>query len=215
MARLRKDDQVVVIAGKDKGQRGKVLRVLVDRDRVVVEGINKVKRHQKPTPKSQGGIFEREMSIHVINVMLIDGKTDKPTRVRSEIKDGKPGPLTPEEWAIMRTHPEIGKRLIERIPFLRGAVPIVYSHHEKWDGSGYPRALKGEDIPLGARIFAVVDAFDAMTFDRPYSKAVPFEAAKAEISRCAGTHFDPAVVRAFLQVPETLLDEIRRRSIEP
>ncbi len=89
MARLRKDDQVVVIAGKDKGQRGKVLKVLVERERVVVEGINKVKRHQKPTPKSQGGIFEREMSIHVSNVMLIDGKTDKPTRVRSEIKDGK------------------------------------------------------------------------------------------------------------------------------
>jgi HD-GYP domain-containing protein (c-di-GMP phosphodiesterase class II) len=127
----------------------------------------------------------------------------------------KPGPLTPEEWTIMRRHPEIGKRLIERIPFLRGAVPIVYSHHEKWDGSGYPGALKGEDIPLGARIFAVVDAFDAMTFDRPYSKAVPFEAAKAEIKRCAGTHFDPAVVAAFLQVPETLLDEIRRRSTDP
>jgi HD-GYP domain-containing protein (c-di-GMP phosphodiesterase class II) len=127
----------------------------------------------------------------------------------------KPGPLTPDEWRIMRTHPEIGKRLIERIPFLRGAVPIVYSHHEKWDGSGYPRALTGEDIPLGARIFAVVDAFDAMTFDRPYSRAVPFEAAKAEIRRCAGTHFDPAVVEAFLQVPEALLDEIRRRSIEP
>ena len=127
----------------------------------------------------------------------------------------KPGPLTPEEWKIMRTHPEIGRRLIERIPFLRGAVPIVYSHHEKWDGSGYPCALKGEDIPLGARIFSVVDAFDAMTFDRPYSKAVPFDTAKAEIKRCAGTHFDPAVVTAFLQVPETLLDEIRRRSIEP
>ena len=127
----------------------------------------------------------------------------------------KPGPLTPDEWTIMRRHPEIGKRLIERIPFLRGAVPIVYSHHEKWDGSGYPGALKGEDIPLGARIFSVVDAFDAMTFDRPYSKAVPFEAAKAEIKRCAGSHFDPAVVAAFLQVPETLLDEIRRRSTEP
>ena len=127
----------------------------------------------------------------------------------------KPGPLTPDEWTVMRRHPEIGKRLIERIPFLRGAVPIVYSHHEKWDGSGYPRALKGEDIPLGARIFAVVDAFDAMTFDRPYSKAVPFEAAKAEIRRCAGTHFDPAVVSAFLQVPEALLEEIRRRSTEP
>jgi HD-GYP domain-containing protein (c-di-GMP phosphodiesterase class II) len=127
----------------------------------------------------------------------------------------KPGPLTPDEWKIMRTHPEIGRRLIERIPFLRGAVPIVYSHHEKWDGSGYPRALKGEDIPLGARIFSVVDAFDAMTFDRPYSRAVPFEAAKTEIKRCAGTHFDPAVVGAFLHVPEALLEEIRRRSTEP
>jgi HD-GYP domain-containing protein (c-di-GMP phosphodiesterase class II) len=127
----------------------------------------------------------------------------------------KPGPLTPDEWTIMRRHPDIGKRLIEGIPFLRGAVPIVYSHHEKWDGSGYPLALKGEDIPLGARIFSVVDAFDAMTFDRPYSRAVPFEAAKSEIKRCAGTHFDPAVVAAFLQVPETLLDEIRRRSTEP
>jgi len=115
----------------------------------------------------------------------------------------------------MRRHPDIGKRLIERIPFLRGAVPIVYSHHEKWDGSGYPNALKGDDIPLGARIFSVVDAFDAMTFDRPYSKAVPFEAAKAEIKRCAGSHFDPAVVAAFLQVPESLLDEIRRRSTDP
>src|SRR5438132_9570589 len=79
----------------------------------------------------------------------------------------KPGPLTPEEWKVMRRHPDIGKALIERIPFLRGAVPVVWSHHEKWDGSGYPRGLQGEEIPLGARIFMVVDAFDAMTFDRP------------------------------------------------
>jgi response regulator RpfG family c-di-GMP phosphodiesterase len=127
----------------------------------------------------------------------------------------KPGPLTPEEWKVMRTHPEIGKRLIERIPFLKGAVPIVYSHHEKWDGSGYPRGLRGEDIPLGARIFAVVDAFDAMTFDRPYSKAISFDAAKSEIKRCAGTHFDPSVVASFLRVRESLLEEIRRRSTEP
>jgi len=127
----------------------------------------------------------------------------------------KPGPLTPDEWNVMRTHPEIGKRLIERIPFLKGAVPIVYAHHEKWDGTGYPRGLRGEEIPLGARIFAVVDAFDAMTFDRPYSKAIGFDAAKAEIKRCAGTHFDPDVVEAFLRVPGPLLDEIRRRSVEP
>ena len=127
----------------------------------------------------------------------------------------KPGKLTPDEWTIMRTHPDIGRRLIEKIPFLRGAIPIVYSHHEKWDGSGYPRGLRGEAIPVGARIFAVVDAFDAMTFDRPYSKAISFEAAKAEIKRCIGTHFDPAVVEAFFRVPEDLLAEIRRRSVEP
>ncbi len=127
----------------------------------------------------------------------------------------KPGPLTPEEWIIMRTHPEVGRRLIERIPFLRGAVPVVYHHHERWDGSGYPLGLKGEAIPLGARIFAVADALDAMTFDRPYSKAVPFEAARREIQRCAGGHFDPAVVRTFLSIPESVFEEIRRRSLEP
>src|SRR5438552_14624179 len=127
----------------------------------------------------------------------------------------KPGPLTNAEWKIMRRHPEIGKALIERIPFLRGAVPIVWSHHEKWDGSGYPRRLKGEEIPLGARIFMVVDAFDAMTFDRPYSQAKPFDVAKAEIRRCGGSHFDPSVVESFFRVPEALLEEIRRRSVEP
>jgi response regulator RpfG family c-di-GMP phosphodiesterase len=126
----------------------------------------------------------------------------------------KPGRLTPEEWQIMRRHPEIGKRLIENVPFLRGAVPIVYCHHEKWDGSGYPRGLKGEEIPKGARIFAVVDAFDAMTFDRPYSRAIPFDAAYAEIKRCGGSHFDPEVVEAFLRVPATVLEEIRRKSVQ-
>jgi cyclic di-GMP phosphodiesterase len=126
----------------------------------------------------------------------------------------KPGKLTPDEWTIMRTHPDIGRRLIERIPFLHGAIPIVYHHHEKWDGSGYPLGLAGEAIPLGARIFSVVDAFDAMTFDRPYSRAISFDAAKAEIRRCSGTHFDPAVVASFFQVPETLLADIRRRSTE-
>jgi response regulator RpfG family c-di-GMP phosphodiesterase len=126
----------------------------------------------------------------------------------------KTGPLTPDEWETMRRHPEIGKRLIEGVPFLRGAVPIIYCHHEKWDGSGYPRGLRGEEIPPGARIFSVVDAFDAMTFDRPYSTAIPFDAAYSEIKRCAGTHFDPAVVEAFLRVPESLLEEIRRKSVE-
>ena len=126
----------------------------------------------------------------------------------------KPGPLTPEEWKTMRTHPEIGKQLVERIPFLRGAVPIVYHHHERWDGTGYPLGLEGEDIPLGARIFAVADAFDAMTSDRPYSTAISFEAAREEIRRSAGTHFDPTVVESFLTIPLEVFAEIRRRSTE-
>ena len=122
----------------------------------------------------------------------------------------KPGSLTPDEWRVMRTHPEI----IEKIPFLHGAIPVVWCHHEKWDGTGYPRGLAGDAIPLHARIFCVVDAFDAMTFDRPYSKAIPFEAAIAEIKRCAGAHFDPRIVESFLRVPFTALEEIRRKSVE-
>jgi len=126
----------------------------------------------------------------------------------------KPGPLTPAEWKIMRTHPEIGRQLVEQVPFLRGAVPIVYHHHERWDGTGYPLGLKGEDIPLGARIFALADAFDAMTFDRPYSQAIPLAAARQEIQRSAGTHFDPLVVETFLRLPLEVFETIRRQSVE-
>jgi response regulator RpfG family c-di-GMP phosphodiesterase len=126
----------------------------------------------------------------------------------------KPGPLTPEEWRIMRTHPAIGRRLVERIPFLRGAVPVVYHHHERWDGTGYPLGLRGEAIPLGARIFAVADALDAMTMDRPYSRAIAMEAAREEIHRCAGSHFDPRVVAAFESIPLEVFESIRRASLE-
>jgi response regulator RpfG family c-di-GMP phosphodiesterase len=125
----------------------------------------------------------------------------------------KPGPLTPAEWKVMRTHPEIGRQMLEKIPFLHGAVPIVYHHHERWDGTGYPVGLARTAIPLGARIFAVADAFDAMTFDRPYSRAIPMEAARAEIQRCAGTHFDPAVVTTFSSLPIEVFEEIRRQSL--
>ncbi len=91
-------------------------------------------------------------------------------------------------------------------------MPIVYHHHERWDGNGYPEGLRGEHIPVGARIFAVADALDAMTFDRPYSRAVSFEAAREEICRCAGTHFDPAVVSTFLSIPLSVFEELRRRA---
>ncbi|HKA62678.1 MAG TPA: HD domain-containing phosphohydrolase [Methylomirabilota bacterium] len=113
----------------------------------------------------------------------------------------KPGPLTPEEWAIMRSHPEVGRQILERIPFLRDAIPVVYHHHERWDGTGYPLGLAGQAIPLGARIFALADAFDAMTFDRPYSTAISMDAARERIREAAGSHFDPEVVATFLAMP--------------
>ena len=124
----------------------------------------------------------------------------------------KPGPLTPEEWAIMRSHPEFGRQILERIPFLRDAISVVYHHHERWDGTGYPLGLAGPAIPLGARIFALADAFDAMTFDRPYSKAIPMEAARERIREAAGTHFDPDVVATFLATPLEVFQQVRARS---
>jgi response regulator RpfG family c-di-GMP phosphodiesterase len=113
----------------------------------------------------------------------------------------KPGPLTDEEWAVMRSHPEVGPQILERIPFLRDAIPVVYHHHERWDGTGYPLGLAGPAIPLGARIFALADAFDAMTFDRPYSKAIGMDEARERIREATGTHFDPDVVATFLAMP--------------
>jgi diguanylate cyclase (GGDEF)-like protein len=110
----------------------------------------------------------------------------------------KAEPLNSEEWREMRRHSELGYQILNGIDFLKDAAEIVYSHHEWFDGTGYPRGLAGEEIPLGARIFAVVDAFDAMTSRRPYRNAMPREVALMEIARNAGAQFDPMVVEAFL-----------------
>jgi two-component system cell cycle response regulator len=109
----------------------------------------------------------------------------------------KPGPLDDEEWAFMRRHTLIGERILDSAPALTTAARLVRSSHEHFDGNGYPDALAGTDIPLGARIIAVCDAFDAMVSDRPYRRARPTEQALEELARCAGTQFDPAVVDAF------------------
>ena len=103
----------------------------------------------------------------------------------------KPGPLDNDEKTIMRTHCEIGYKMLTRIPFLRDAAEIVLAHQEFYDGTGYPRGLRGEQIPLGARIFSIADALDAMISDGPYRKALPMSHAREEIRRCAGTQFDP------------------------
>ncbi|MDI6693751.1 MAG: response regulator [Anaerolineales bacterium] len=112
----------------------------------------------------------------------------------------KPGLLTDEEWAEMKQHTVIGADLIRNIPFLSGAIPIIRHHHERWDGKGYPDGLAGEDIPLGARIVAVVDCFDAMTTDRVYHESSTAQEAIQEIIDGRGTRYDPAVVDAFLSI---------------
>jgi HD-GYP domain-containing protein (c-di-GMP phosphodiesterase class II) len=118
----------------------------------------------------------------------------------------KPGALRPEEWALIRTHPDVGARLLDGVPGLESALEIVRLHHERFDGAGYPLGLRGTAIPLGARIFAVADAIDAITSDRPYRPGRTWDAARIEILHGRGSHFDPTVVDAFLEAFDDLRD---------
>lgn len=116
----------------------------------------------------------------------------------------KDGPLTEDEWRIMRQHPCLGYEILHGIAFLTDALPIVLYHHERWDGAGYPEGLRGEAIPIAARIFSVADAFDAMTADRHYRRALSLDQAMAELQRNSGTQFDPAIVATVADVAEEL-----------
>ena len=121
----------------------------------------------------------------------------------------KPGALSAEEQRIMREHCTLGNNILRKIPFLNEAAAIVFSHQEHFDGSGYPSGLRGVEIPVGARIFAVADTLDAITSDRPYRAARSFDVARQEVLRCSGTQFDPAVVEVFLKIPNELWNELR------
>jgi putative nucleotidyltransferase with HDIG domain len=156
---------------------------------------------------SELGVTEEEMFHMERGALLHDiGKVAIPDRILH-----KAGPLTESEWEEIRKHPVIGHRMCSRIAFLEGASKIVLHHHERWDGKGYPHGLAGEEIPLGARVFAVVDAFDAMTTNRPYRAAAGYAAALDELRTHAGTQFDPTVVEAFLRVPEAEWTAVRSR----
>jgi putative nucleotidyltransferase with HDIG domain len=121
----------------------------------------------------------------------------------------KPGKLTEQEQRIMRDHCTRGYHILRKIPFLSEAAAIVHTHQEHFDGSGYPARLRGSAIPIGARIFALADALDAITSDRPYRQASSFDIAREEIMRCSGTQFDPAIVEVFLTIPNELWHELR------
>jgi len=162
--------------------------------------------------------------------MVLAASMDVPARMREDIRKGallhdigkigisdsillKPGKLTPDEWVEMRKHPEIGYWILIGSVDLRAASEIVITHHERWDGTGYPNRLKGSDIPLGARIFSVVDTFDALTSNRPYHTSESYESARAEIEMNSGTQFDPLVVEHFLRVPPGIWQDIRSRTL--
>jgi putative nucleotidyltransferase with HDIG domain len=145
------------------------------------------------------GISGRELNHIRRGALLHDiGKMSVPDSILL-----KNGSLTDDEWVVMKRHPVKAKELLKDIPFLKPALDIPYYHHEKWDGSGYPEGLSKEDIPLPARIFAVVDVWDALISDRPYRQAWSEENAKAYIQEQSGRFFDPKVVEAFLEVIES------------
>lgn len=142
------------------------------------------------------GMSEAELAHVRRGALLHDiGKMGLPDRILL-----KPGPLTEGEWEIMRRHPSYAYDLLSPIAYLRPALDIPYCHHEKWDGSGYPRGLKGERIPLSARIFAIVDAWDALTSERPYSPAWNEEKVNDYLREQSGKHFDPLVVELFMKM---------------
>jgi putative nucleotidyltransferase with HDIG domain len=150
-------------------------------------------------PKEQIETIARGAFLHDIGKMAI------PDSILN-----KPDKLTPDEITIMREHCYKGYMLVQRIPVLREAAEIVYSHQERYDGTGYPNKLKADAIPLGSRIFSVADTLDAITSDRPYRPKQSIDAARAEIQRCCGTQFDPEVVAVFQQMPDDIFEELRR-----
>ncbi len=185
-------------------------RALDTRDEETEEHSQRVRRYTELIGR-QLGVVEDELTEIVHGALLHDiGKIGVPDAILL-----KPGKLTPDELSIMRKHPEIGFRMIAHIPFLAKASEVVLHHHETYDGRGYPAGLSGDKIPLGARIFAVADTFDAMTSDRPYRSALPVESALAEIRRCRGTQFDPLVVDAFLAIPVAQLRAVRDQATVP
>jgi response regulator RpfG family c-di-GMP phosphodiesterase len=145
-----------------------------------------------------------EHSYDVTLEALGDGKMAIPDTILR-----KPGKLSSEEQEVMREHCARGYNMLRKIPFLAESAEIVFTHQEHYDGSGYPNGLRGSEIPIGSRIFAVADTLDAITSDRPYRKATSFDDAREEILRCSGSQFDPAVVEVFLKVPNELWHELR------
>jgi cyclic di-GMP phosphodiesterase len=150
-------------------------------------------------PKEEISVIARGAFLHDIGKMAIQDNILR-----------KPGKLNDEEFGKMKEHSYLGYNILRKIPFLAEAAEIVYAHQERYDGTGYPRGLKGDEIPLGSRIFSIADTLDAMTSDRPYRPAQTFAAARIEIEKWSGRQFDPQIVCVFLEMPENIWEDLRK-----
>jgi len=150
-------------------------------------------------PREQIPVIARAAFLHDIGKMAIPDAILR-----------KPDKLTADEVVIMNEHAYHGYQILKKIPFLMEASEIVYAHQERFDGTGYPRGLKGVEIPLGARIFSIADTLDAITSDRPYRQRQPLQAARAEIQKWSGRQFDPEIVKVFLEMPDKIWEDLRK-----
>ncbi len=193
-ARLQRTDELMLAQLREayKASLRALANAIEARDHYTRDHVERVGGYAQALAQEQGWGEERREALEFGAILHDIGKIS----VRESVLS-KSGPLTLEEWQEMRQHPVVGGHMLEGIPYLAPAIPVVLYHHERWDGTGYPEGLQGEAIPTEARLLAVVDTFDAMTSERPYHPAYPAEVAMEEILRQAGHQFDPHIVEAF------------------
>ena len=173
------------------------------KDQTSQSHIRRVQLYADRRSRARSGMSENDIQGVKTAALLHDiGKLAVPEHILS-----KPGPLTPEEFQKIRAHPKVGADIVSSVPFPYPVAPLILSHHERWDGKGYPSGLKGDEIPLGARILSVVDYFDALMAERPYHKAMSFEAAIGLLQQEAGKGLDPTVVEKFIELLPALQAE--------
>jgi diguanylate cyclase (GGDEF)-like protein len=179
------------------------------KDQVAPNHIRRVQTYAAGVARALGMSEDDIQGLRIAALLHDIGKLAVPEHILA-----KPGPLTPEEFQKVRIHPQVGADIIATVPFPYPVAPLILSHHERWDGRGYPSGLKGDEIPLGARILCVVDYFDALTSDRPYHKAIGNEAALAILQQDAGKALDPGVVSAFARIMPRLRIEVEKEELE-
>ena len=179
------------------------------KDQIAPNHIRRVQTYATGVARALGMTEDEIHGVRTAALLHDIGKLAVPEHILA-----KPGPLTPEEFQKVRIHPQVGADIIASVPFPYPVAPLILSHHERWDGRGYPSGLKGEEIPLGARILCVVDYFDALTSDRPYHKAIGNEAALAILQQDSGKALDPGVVSAFARIMPRLRTEVEKEELE-